>query len=55
MLEVPYAGGEVALLLVAPLERDVPIVTLARLLDGDSVTRWVTALSPAPRVLVLPR
>lgn len=55
VVEVPYVGGEVALLLAAPLERDVPIVTLTRLLDARSVTHWVTNLSPAPRVLVLPR
>ncbi|XP_037981906.1 plasminogen activator inhibitor 1 [Motacilla alba alba] len=53
--EVPYAGGEVALLLVAPVERHVPAATLARLLDAATVTGWVTKLHPAPRVLVLPR
>ncbi|RMC22653.1 hypothetical protein DUI87_00348 [Hirundo rustica rustica] len=40
VVEVPYAGGEVALLLAAPLGRDVPIVTLAPLLDAGGVTRF---------------
>ncbi|XP_063038815.1 plasminogen activator inhibitor 1-like, partial [Melospiza melodia melodia] len=53
--EVPYAGGEVALLLVAPQERHVPVVTLAPLLDARTVTNWVAQLRPAPRVLALPR
>ncbi|XP_056366794.1 plasminogen activator inhibitor 1-like [Oenanthe melanoleuca] len=49
-------GGEVALLLVAPEQRHVPIVTLRPLLRAATVTGWVTALSPAPpRVVVLPR
>uniref|UniRef100_A0A8C3NKA7 Plasminogen activator inhibitor 1 n=1 Tax=Geospiza parvula TaxID=87175 RepID=A0A8C3NKA7_GEOPR len=53
--EVPYAGGEVALLLLAPLERHVPVVTLVPLLDARSVTAWVAQLRPAPRVLAVPR
>ncbi|XP_074387636.1 plasminogen activator inhibitor 1-like [Zonotrichia albicollis] len=53
--EVPYAGGEVALLLVAPLERHVPVVTLVPLLDARRVSAWVAQLRPAPRVLALPR
>ncbi|XP_051652299.1 plasminogen activator inhibitor 1 [Manacus candei] len=55
VVEVPYEGGAVSMLLVAPLERDDPIVTLTHLLDGPRVTHWVTNLSPAPRLLVLPR
>ncbi|CAN8177253.1 unnamed protein product [Coccothraustes coccothraustes] len=53
--EVPYAGGEVALLLVAPLERRVPLATLLPLLDAAAVTAWVARLRPVPRVLVMPR
>lgn len=55
VVEVPYGGGAVAMLLVAPAGRDVPIVTLTRLLDAQLVTTWVTNMSPVPRVLVLPR
>lgn len=53
--EVPYAGGEVALLLVAPAQRHQPLVTLLPLLSARGVTEWVTKLRPAHRVLVLPR
>ncbi|XP_062368151.1 retinal guanylyl cyclase 1 [Cinclus cinclus] len=55
VVEVPYAGGEVALLLLSPERRHVPIAALRPLLDARSVTHWVTNLSPAPRVLVVPR
>ncbi|XP_063178055.1 plasminogen activator inhibitor 1-like [Chroicocephalus ridibundus] len=55
VVEVPYSGEEVAMLLVAPFWRGVPIVTLTRLLDAQLVTTWITNMSPAPRVLVLPR
>lgn len=55
MVEVPYGGGAVAMLLVAPIWRDVPIATLTRLLDARLVTTWVTNMKPVPRVLVLPR
>ncbi|XP_071275176.1 plasminogen activator inhibitor 1-like [Agelaius tricolor] len=53
--ELPYAGGEVALLLLAPLGRRVPIVTLAPLLDARGVTAWVAQLRTATRELALPR
>ncbi|XP_065502979.1 plasminogen activator inhibitor 1-like [Caloenas nicobarica] len=55
VVEVPCAGGEVAMLLVALTWRDVPIVTLTRLLDAQLVTTWVTNMTPVTRVLILPR
>lgn len=55
MVEVPYATGEVAMLLVALARRDVPIVTLTCLLDAQLVTTWVTNMTPVTRVLILPR
>ncbi|XP_074936556.1 plasminogen activator inhibitor 1 [Phalacrocorax aristotelis] len=55
VVEVPYSGGAVAMLLVAPASPDVPIATLTRLLDAQLVTTWVTNMRLVPRVLVLPR
>ncbi|XP_069655840.1 plasminogen activator inhibitor 1 [Haliaeetus albicilla] len=55
VVEVPYGGGAVAMLLVAPIQRDVPIATITRLLDAQLVTTWVTNMKPVPRILVLPR
>ncbi|XP_032532927.1 uncharacterized protein LOC116781344 isoform X2 [Chiroxiphia lanceolata] len=48
VVEVPYGGGGVAMLLVAPLERDVPIVTLTRLLDGPVSPTGSPTSAPPP-------
>ena len=55
VVEVPYAGGGVAMLLAVPLWRGVPIASLTRHLDAQLVTTWVTHMRLVPRVLVLPR
>ncbi|XP_067171112.1 plasminogen activator inhibitor 1 [Apteryx mantelli] len=55
VVELPYHGGAVSMLVAAPARREAPLAALAGALDADLVAAWAANMTRVPRVLVLPR
>ncbi|XP_062454886.1 plasminogen activator inhibitor 1 isoform X2 [Rhea pennata] len=55
VLELPYAGGAVSMLVAAPARPQAPLPALAAALDSGLVAAWAANMSRVPRVVVLPR
>ncbi|KAJ3585005.1 hypothetical protein NHX12_013728 [Muraenolepis orangiensis] len=55
VVEVPYEGDSLSMLLVQPFEADVPATALTRELSGRRIAQWRTELRNVKRQLALPR
>ncbi|XP_068780137.1 plasminogen activator inhibitor 1 [Struthio camelus] len=55
VVELPYRGGAVSMLVAAPSRRDVPLAALTRALDARLMAAWATNMTCVLRLLVLPR
>ncbi|XP_074839044.1 plasminogen activator inhibitor 1 [Carettochelys insculpta] len=55
VLELPYHGDTLSMLIAAPFRRDVPLAALRRGLDTRLVAEWKSNMTRVPRLLVLPK
>ncbi|XP_066578787.1 plasminogen activator inhibitor 1 isoform X1 [Amia ocellicauda] len=55
VIELPYEGDTMSMLLVSPFDRDTPLSALTQGLDGRSLREWRAGLRKTSRQLVLPR
>ncbi|XP_033839566.1 plasminogen activator inhibitor 1 [Periophthalmus magnuspinnatus] len=55
VIEVPYKGDSLSMLLVSPFERDVPLSVLTTELTSHTLRRWRQGLKMVKRQLAVPR
>ncbi|XP_072542938.1 plasminogen activator inhibitor 1 [Salminus brasiliensis] len=55
VIEVPYEGDSLSMLLVSAFEKDMPLSALIKELSGSQVQEWRKKLKKVNRQLVLPR
>lgn len=55
VIEVPYEGDLLSMLLVSPFEPEVPLSTLSADLSSQKIRQWRTELRNVRRQLALPR
>ncbi|KAL7876021.1 hypothetical protein AOLI_G00109840 [Acnodon oligacanthus] len=55
VIEVPYEGDSLSMLLVSSFDRDVPVSNLIKELSSSKVQEWTKQLKKVNRQLVLPR
>ncbi|XP_026513521.1 plasminogen activator inhibitor 1 [Terrapene carolina triunguis] len=55
VVELPYHGDTLSMLIAAPYRREVPLAALTRVLDAQLVGKWKTNMTQVPRQLVLPK
>ncbi|XP_036404808.1 plasminogen activator inhibitor 1 [Megalops cyprinoides] len=55
VIEVPYEGDDLSMLLVSPFERDMPLSTVTYGLDVKTLQGWREGLRSVNRQLALPR
>ncbi|XP_032622720.1 plasminogen activator inhibitor 1 [Chelonoidis abingdonii] len=55
VVELPYHGDTLSMLIAAPYRREVPLATLTRLLDARLLGEWKANMTQVPRQLVLPK
>ncbi|KAJ8416804.1 hypothetical protein AAFF_G00326820 [Aldrovandia affinis] len=55
VIEVPYEGDSLSMLLVSPFEQDVPLSALTKGLGGHTLQEWRKGLRKVNRQLTLPR
>ncbi|KAJ8254826.1 hypothetical protein GJAV_G00197770 [Gymnothorax javanicus] len=55
VIEVPYEGDSLSMLLVSPFEEDVPLSALMKGLGGHTLAEWRKGLRKVNRQLALPR
>ncbi|KAI1898862.1 hypothetical protein AGOR_G00076770 [Albula goreensis] len=55
VIEVPYEGDSLSMLLVSPFEQDVPLSAVTKGLGGHTLQQWRKGLRPVNRQLSLPR
>ncbi|XP_056604433.1 plasminogen activator inhibitor 1 [Triplophysa dalaica] len=55
VIEVPYEGDSVSMLLVTPFERDVPLMALAKELSSSSISQWRKQMRKVNKQLAIPR
>ncbi|XP_051231194.1 plasminogen activator inhibitor 1 [Dicentrarchus labrax] len=55
VIEVPYEGDSLSMLLVSPFESDVPLSTLSADLNSQKIQQWRTQLKNVRRQLAIPR
>uniref|UniRef100_A0A8C3H612 Plasminogen activator inhibitor 1 n=1 Tax=Chrysemys picta bellii TaxID=8478 RepID=A0A8C3H612_CHRPI len=55
VVELPYHGDTLSMLIAAPYRREVPLAALTRVLDAQLVGKWKTNMTRVPRQLVLPK
>ena len=55
VIEVPYEGDSLSMLLVSPIEPEVPLSTLSAELTSQRIHQWRAELRNVKRQLALPR
>ncbi|XP_067412547.1 plasminogen activator inhibitor 1 [Emydura macquarii macquarii] len=55
VVELPYHGDTISMLIAAPYGRDVPLAALTQLTDARLVGEWKRNMTRVPRLLVLPK
>lgn len=55
VIEVPYEGDSVSMLLVTPFERDVPLMALTKELSSSSISQWRKQMRKVNKQLAIPR
>ncbi|XP_030635373.1 plasminogen activator inhibitor 1 [Chanos chanos] len=55
VIEVPYEGDSISMLLVSPFDRDVPLSTLSQQLSNSKLKEWRQNLRKINKQLALPR
>lgn len=55
VIEVPYEGDSLSMLLVSPIEPEVPLSALSADLSSQRIQQWRAQLRNAKRQLAMPR
>ncbi|XP_051562625.1 plasminogen activator inhibitor 1-like [Myxocyprinus asiaticus] len=55
VIEVPYEGESLSMLLVTPFERDVPLMALNKELSSSRITEWRKEMRKVNKQLAIPR
>ncbi|XP_071369324.1 plasminogen activator inhibitor 1 [Centroberyx affinis] len=55
VIEVPYEGDSLSMLLVSPFEPEVPVSTLSKELSSQKIQQWRAKLRNVKRQLAMPR
>lgn len=55
VIEVPYEGDSLSMLLVSPFEPEVPLSVLSADLSNQRIQQWRTELRNVKRQLAMPR
>ncbi|XP_060730447.1 plasminogen activator inhibitor 1 [Tachysurus vachellii] len=55
VIEVPYDGDSLSMLIISPFERDVPLSALTKELSNNKIQDWRDQLRKVTRDLVIPR
>lgn len=55
VIEVPYEGDQLSMLLVSPIEPEVPLSTLIADLTYQKIQQWRRELRSVKRQLAMPR
>lgn len=55
VIELPYHGETLSMLIAAPFEKSVPLWALASIIDAQLVADWKRNMTMAARLLVLPK
>ncbi|XP_063302077.1 plasminogen activator inhibitor 1 [Pelobates fuscus] len=55
VIELPYEGGELSMLIAAPYEKEVPLSTITNILTPELIQEWKETMKPVTRFLVLPK
>ncbi|KAM3927073.1 plasminogen activator inhibitor 1 [Leptodactylus fuscus] len=55
VIELPYEGDEVSMLIAAPYEKGVPLSTITDILTPELITQWKNNMRRSTRLLVLPK
>lgn len=55
VLEVPYEGDSLSMLLVSPIEAEVPLSTLLEEFTSQKIQQWRSEMRNVKRQLAMPR
>ncbi|KAM4747596.1 plasminogen activator inhibitor 1 [Rhinophrynus dorsalis] len=55
VIELPYEGDELSMLIAAPYEKGVPLSTITDILTPELISEWKSSVKKATRLLVLPK
>ncbi|XP_069845347.1 plasminogen activator inhibitor 1 [Dipodomys merriami] len=55
ILELPYHGETLSMLIAAPFRKEVPLSTITSILDAQLISQWKAKMLRLPRLLVLPK
>lgn len=55
ILELPYHGNTLSMLIAAPYEKEVPLSALTSILDAELISQWKGNMTRLTRLLVLPK
>ncbi|XP_005080458.1 plasminogen activator inhibitor 1 [Mesocricetus auratus] len=55
ILELPYHGETLSMLIAAPFDKKVPLSALTNILDAELIKQWKGNMTRLPRLLVLPK
>ncbi|KAM4820594.1 plasminogen activator inhibitor 1 isoform 1-T2 [Thomomys bottae] len=55
ILELPYHGETLSMLIAAPFRKEVPLSALTSILDAQLISQWKAKMIKLPRLLVLPK
>lgn len=55
VIEIPYEGDSLSMLIVSPFEKDVPLSAIFKSLEGQRIKQWRNGMRMVRRQLSLPR
>uniref|UniRef100_A0A8C5MFX5 Plasminogen activator inhibitor 1 n=1 Tax=Leptobrachium leishanense TaxID=445787 RepID=A0A8C5MFX5_9ANUR len=55
VIELPYEGEELSMLIAAPYEKEVPLSAITDILTPELINEWKATMKPVTRFLVLPK
>ncbi|KAG8543925.1 hypothetical protein GDO81_023387 [Engystomops pustulosus] len=55
VIELPYEGDEISMLIAAPYEKGVPLSTITDILTPELITQWKESMRRSTRLFVLPK
>lgn len=55
VIEVPYEGESLSMLLVTPFEKDVPLMALIKELSSSRIHQWRKEMRKISKQLAIPR
>ncbi|OCT90552.1 hypothetical protein XELAEV_18019168mg [Xenopus laevis] len=55
VIELPYEGEELSMIIAAPYEKGVPLSTITNILTSELIVQWKAQMKKVARLLVLPK